>query len=71
MGKIPRDMYEVELVPVFETVGRIYEFRLMLEFSGENRGYAFVMYTSRSEAGSCGSKVSESINTETLKGYQH
>ncbi|KAM9836867.1 putative RNA-binding protein 46 [Aulostomus maculatus] len=47
VGKIPRDMYEDELVPLFERPGRIYEFRLMMEFSGENRGYAFVMYTSR------------------------
>lgn len=50
MGKIPRDMYEDELVPVFERAGRIYEFRLMMEFSGENRGYAFVMYTTREAA---------------------
>ncbi|KFV93531.1 putative RNA-binding protein 46, partial [Eurypyga helias] len=50
VGKIPRDMYEDELVPVFERAGKIYEFRLMLEFSGENRGYAFVMYTTKEEA---------------------
>ncbi|KAK1175049.1 putative RNA-binding protein 46 [Acipenser oxyrinchus oxyrinchus] len=50
VGKIPRDMYEDELVPVFERVGRIYEFRLMMEFSGENRGYAFVMYTTKEAA---------------------
>ncbi|XP_053556201.1 probable RNA-binding protein 46 [Bombina bombina] len=50
VGKIPRDMYEDELVPVFERAGNIYEFRLMMEFSGENRGYAFVMYTSKEEA---------------------
>ncbi|XP_017573249.1 probable RNA-binding protein 46 isoform X1 [Pygocentrus nattereri] len=50
VGKIPRDMYEDELVPVFERAGRIYEFRLMMEFSGENRGYAFVMYTTRESA---------------------
>ncbi|XP_063776574.1 probable RNA-binding protein 46 [Pseudophryne corroboree] len=50
VGKIPRDMYEDELVPVFERAGKIYEFRLMMEFSGENRGYAFVMYTSKEEA---------------------
>lgn len=47
VGKIPRDMYEDKLVPMFERAGRIYEFRLMMEFSGENRGYAFVMYTNR------------------------
>ncbi|XP_035281163.1 probable RNA-binding protein 46 [Anguilla rostrata] len=50
VGKIPRDMYEDELVPVFERAGRIYEFRLMMEFSGENRGYAFVMYTTKEAA---------------------
>ncbi|TRY84904.1 hypothetical protein DNTS_002024 [Danionella cerebrum] len=50
VGKIPRDMYEDELVPVFEKAGRIYEFRLMMEFSGENRGYAFVMFTNREGA---------------------
>lgn len=47
VGKLPRDMYEDELVPLFETAGTIYEFRLMMEFSGDNRGYAFVMYTNR------------------------
>ncbi|CAL8241359.1 unnamed protein product [Merluccius merluccius] len=50
VGKIPRDMYEDELVPVFERAGYIYTFRLMMEFSGENRGYAFVMYTNREMA---------------------
>lgn len=43
-------MYEDKLVPVFERAGRIYEFRLMMEFSGENRGYAFVMYTTQEAA---------------------
>ncbi|XP_018413439.1 PREDICTED: probable RNA-binding protein 46 [Nanorana parkeri] len=50
VGKIPRDMYEDELVPVFERAGKIYEFRLMMEFSGENRGYAFVMFTNKEDA---------------------
>ncbi|XP_036373188.1 RNA-binding protein 47-like isoform X2 [Megalops cyprinoides] len=50
VGKIPRDVYEDELVPVFELVGRIYEMRLMMDFDGKNRGYAFVMYTQKHEA---------------------
>ena len=50
VGKIPRDCYEDELVPLFETVGRIYELRLMMNFGGENRGYAFVMFTNKSDA---------------------
>lgn len=50
VGKIPRDVFEDELVPVFESVGRIYEMRLMMEFDGKNRGYAFVMYTTKNDA---------------------
>lgn len=50
VGKIPRDIYEDELVPIFEKIGKIYEFRLMMDFSGSNRGYAFCMYTNRADA---------------------
>ncbi|XP_012666760.1 RNA-binding protein 47-like isoform X2 [Otolemur garnettii] len=50
VGKIPRDVYEDELVPVFEMVGRIYELRLMMDFDGKNRGYAFVMYCHKQDA---------------------
>ncbi|XP_035682254.1 APOBEC1 complementation factor-like [Branchiostoma floridae] len=50
VGKLPRDLYEDELVPVFETIGKIYEVRLMMDFSGSNRGYAFVMYTNKEDA---------------------
>ncbi|XP_040925779.1 probable RNA-binding protein 46 isoform X2 [Betta splendens] len=50
VGKIPREIYEDELVPLFERSGKIFEFRLMMEFSGKNRGYAFVMYTDREAA---------------------
>ncbi|XP_006818852.1 APOBEC1 complementation factor isoform X2 [Saccoglossus kowalevskii] len=50
VGKIPRDLFEDELVPVFMSVGLIYEMRLMMDFSGNNRGYAFVMYTNKEDA---------------------
>ncbi|CAK9301682.1 unnamed protein product [Gordionus sp. m RMFG-2023] len=50
VGKIPRDLYEDKLVPLFETVGPLYELRLMMDFSGTNRGYAFVMYTNKDDA---------------------
>jgi RNA recognition motif-containing protein len=46
IAKIPHDCFEDELVPVFEEVGEIYEFRLMLEFNGYNRGFGFVTYSS-------------------------
>lgn len=48
--RIPRDCFEDELVPVFSTVGTIYELRLMIEFSGTNRSYCYVRYTTQEEA---------------------
>ncbi|XP_050679313.1 probable RNA-binding protein 46 isoform X2 [Leptidea sinapis] len=50
IGKLPRDIFEDELVPLFSKVGTIYELRLMMDFSGSNRGYAFVTYTTKAEA---------------------
>ncbi|XP_042204863.1 probable RNA-binding protein 46 isoform X2 [Homarus americanus] len=50
IGKIPRDLYEDELVPVMERAGKIYEVRLMMDINGNNRGYGFVQYSSRQEA---------------------
>lgn len=38
VGKIPRDCFEDELVPIFERAGYIYEMRLMMEYTGQNRG---------------------------------
>lgn len=57
VGKIPRDVYEDELVPIFETVGKIYEVRLMMDFDGRNRGYAFVVYTQKKDAQACIKKL--------------
>jgi len=48
--RIPRDCFEDELVPVFSSVGQIYELRLMIEFSGTNRSYCYVRYTTQEEA---------------------
>ncbi|XP_071120468.1 APOBEC1 complementation factor-like isoform X1 [Mytilus edulis] len=65
IGKIPRDCFEDELVPVFEKIGKLYELRLMMDFSGSNRGYAFVMYTNRIDAQRA---VKELNNFELRKG---
>ena len=50
VGRLPRDCFEDELVPLFSTVGTIYRLRLMMDFSGSNRGFAYVEYTKPSEA---------------------
>jgi len=48
--RIPRDCFEDELVPVFASVGKIYELRLMIEFSGTNRTYCYVRYCNENDA---------------------
>ncbi|KFD70219.1 hypothetical protein M514_03318 [Trichuris suis] len=50
VGKLPRDVMEYELVPVFERIGKIYEMRMMMDFNGSNRGYAFVTYCDKHQA---------------------
>lgn len=44
LGRLPRDCYEDELMPVLERIGRLIELRLMLDFSGSTRGYAFALF---------------------------
>ncbi|KAM8994349.1 dead end protein homolog 1 isoform 1-T1 [Ara ararauna] len=44
IGKLPQDMYENTLIPLFQSVGTLYEFRLMMTFSGLNRGFAYAKY---------------------------
>lgn len=51
MGKIPRDLYEDELVPLFENAGAIWDLRLMMDpLTGQNRGYAFITFCSKDAA---------------------
>lgn len=49
-GNLPRNMCEIELFPYFSIIGEIYEFRLMMEFSGFSRGFCFVTYTTVANA---------------------
>ncbi|XP_014353589.1 dead end protein 1 [Latimeria chalumnae] len=50
IGKIPQDLYEDKLIPLFQSVGQLYEFRLMMTFSGHNRGFAYAKYANRRSA---------------------
>lgn len=38
IARIQRDLNEAHLLPIFEEVGKVYEFRLMLDFNELNRG---------------------------------
>ncbi|XP_061092076.1 dead end protein 1 [Conger conger] len=44
ISQIPRDVYEDKLIPLFRSAGPLYEFRLMMNFSGQNRGFAYAKY---------------------------
>uniref|UniRef100_A0A8C7ZS97 DND microRNA-mediated repression inhibitor 1 n=1 Tax=Oryzias sinensis TaxID=183150 RepID=A0A8C7ZS97_9TELE len=44
ISQIPRDVYEDLLIPLFSSVGALWEFRLMMNFSGQNRGFAYAKY---------------------------
>lgn len=46
ISHIPRDIYEDQLIPLFSSVGPLWEFRLMMNFSGQNRGFAYAKYPS-------------------------
>lgn len=44
ISQIPRDVYEDQLIPLFQSVAPLYEFRLIMNFSGQNRGFAYAKY---------------------------
>ncbi|XP_074503930.1 dead end protein 1 isoform X1 [Sebastes fasciatus] len=46
ISQVPRDTYEDLLIPLFSSVGPLWEFRLMMNFSGQNRGFAYGKYGS-------------------------
>lgn len=58
-GKIPRDIYEDELIPLFEKCGTIWDLRLMMDpVNNCNRGYCFVTFCDRESAKDCVKQVS-------------
>lgn len=65
VGKLPRDLFEDELIPVFEKYGRIWDLRLMIDPStGFSKGYCFVTYCDKNEAQAAAKAVSTSFDYE-------
>ncbi|KAJ6646664.1 putative RNA-binding protein 46 [Pseudolycoriella hygida] len=50
VNRIPYKMYEDNLIPLFETIGVVAQFRLMMDYSGQNRGFGFLIYVRREDA---------------------
>lgn len=50
-GKIPKEIFEDELIPLFEECGEIWDLRVMIDpSSGFTRGYSFVTFKTREGA---------------------
>ncbi|KAK3871397.1 hypothetical protein Pcinc_023448 [Petrolisthes cinctipes] len=47
---LPQDVFEDELLPVVEDHGRLHHLRLPMYYSGRNRSFAFVTYSTPKEA---------------------
>lgn len=63
IGKLPKETFELNLLPLAAQFGTVREFRLMLDANGYNRGYAFVTYEKRAEA----SKALKGLNNREIK----
>ncbi|XP_063217143.1 probable RNA-binding protein 46 [Bacillus rossius redtenbacheri] len=59
VANLPRNAFEDELFPLFSRAGTIYQMRLMIDFSGTNRGFGFVQFTSPEEARSAITTVNQ------------
>jgi len=58
IGKIPKNAYEDELIPVIEKCGIIWDFRLMIDpLTGRNRGFGFCSFTTKEAALKCVKEV--------------
>ena len=50
-GKIPKEVFEDELIPLFEKCGKIWDLRLMMDpMTGLNRGYCFITFVNKEGA---------------------
>ncbi|UYV62547.1 HNRNPR, partial [Cordylochernes scorpioides] len=64
VGKIPRDIYEDKLIPLFEKCGQIWDLRLIMDpLTGHNRGFAFITFTTREAA----QKAVKQVDGEEIK----
>ncbi|XP_022243964.1 probable RNA-binding protein 46 isoform X2 [Limulus polyphemus] len=66
VGKLPRNIFEDELFLTFEKVGEIFEIRLMMNYDGKNRGYAFVTFFNPEDAKTA---IKKWNNYEIRKGH--
>lgn len=67
-GKIPKDVFEDELIPLFEKCGKIWDMRLMMDpMTGLTRGYGFITFCEKDAAAEA---VKQLHNYEIAPGKQ-
>jgi RNA recognition motif-containing protein len=60
---LPKDVYEDELIPLFEKCGKIWDLRIMMNpLEGQNKGYCFITFCDRRSAESAVAQVSYSLS---------
>ncbi|KAG7274239.1 hypothetical protein CRUP_035642 [Coryphaenoides rupestris] len=57
ISHFPRETFEDRLIPLFSAVGPLWEFRLMMNFSGQTRGFAYAKYGTRALAAAAVSQL--------------
>lgn len=63
IGKIPKDVFEDELIPLVEECGKVWDLRLMMDpMTGFSRGYAFCTFVEKAGAKAAVEKVSDCGN---------
>lgn len=50
IGKLYKHIYEDELIPLFEKIGPLFKFRMMMDFNQKSRGFAFATYFTPEQA---------------------
>lgn len=67
VGKLARDVYEDELVPLFEKFGKIFDIKILTDpASGFNRGFAFVNYCEKP----CLYEAAKAVSCSVLKCFR-
>uniref|UniRef100_A0A914Q7L9 RRM domain-containing protein n=1 Tax=Panagrolaimus davidi TaxID=227884 RepID=A0A914Q7L9_9BILA len=58
IGQIPFDIFEDKLIPLFESIGQIWDLRIMIDpINGKSHGYAFLVYVDKVHAIEAAKKV--------------
>ena len=50
INRIPRDIFEDSLIPLFGSIGKIWELRVLTTDQNQNRGHGFVTYCNKDDA---------------------